>query len=102
MKYIFSQPEFEDEIVAQMIDVLVTENLPLKWKELWEWPESRDISSVEGVIPRRPEGEREARPPLEEAFEEFVNGFRRKREEHGVFGEEETHAVLELMRGRDV
>lgn len=39
--------------------------------------------------------------PIEGAFEEFeelVQKYRRKRERTGVFGEEETRAILELMR----
>lgn len=37
--------------------------------------------------------------PLETAFEEFVQKYRRKRETAGIFGVEETQAILDLMRG---
>lgn len=54
---------------------------------------------AEGDIPRRPTGVRETWPPLEKAFDEFVQKYKRKREASGVFGNEETHAILGLMRG---
>ncbi|KAF2715402.1 hypothetical protein K504DRAFT_457571 [Pleomassaria siparia CBS 279.74] len=51
------------------------------------------------VIPRQPTSDRETWLSLEKAFEEFVQKYRRKREAAGTFEEEETQAILELMRG---
>lgn len=49
--------------------------------------------------PRRPTGDREAWPPLEEAIEIFVQKYRRKREAAGTLSENETQANFDLMRG---
>lgn len=47
---------------------------------------------------RRPWEDREVRPPLERAFEESIQDFRKKRRKTGFFGKEETRAILELLR----
>lgn len=96
MKSIFSESETKDEIAAQQIDVLGidvlgSQHLPPDWRKHWEQPSKEEISMDEG-IPRRPIGDRETWPPLEKAFEEFVQKYRRKREE-------ETQAIFDLMRG---
>lgn len=96
MKFIFSESEPRDEIVAQQIDVLGIENFPESWKKQWERPGEE---SKHDAIPRQPTGDRERWPPLETAFEEFVQKYRRKREWAGTFGVEETQAILDLMRG---
>ncbi|KAL1853982.1 hypothetical protein Daus18300_011571 [Diaporthe australafricana] len=98
MKFIFSEAETRDEIVAQQIDVLGSRNFPDAWRKQWERPGGEE-KSVEDTIPRRPTGDRETWPILENAFEEFVQKYRRKREAAGTFEEEETQAILELMRG---
>ncbi|KXX76395.1 Serine/threonine-protein kinase SRPK [Madurella mycetomatis] len=98
MKFIFSESETKDEIVAQQIDVLGIENFPLNWREQWERTSAEHIEA-EGDIPRRPMGVRETWPPLEKAFDEFVQKYRRKREAFGVFGDEETRAILGLIQG---
>lgn len=97
MKFIFSESETEDEIVAQQIDVLGSEHFPLSWRKHWEQSSAERKDTDEG-IPRRPTGDRKTWPPLEEAFYESVQKYRRKREASGVFGEEETHAILDLMK----
>ncbi|KND93679.1 Serine/threonine-protein kinase spk-1 [Tolypocladium ophioglossoides CBS 100239] len=98
MKFIFSESETQDEIVAQQIDVLGPQHFPPIWRTHWEQPSTRELDMDDG-IPRRPTDDRETWPPLEEAFEEFVQKYRRKREAAGTFGEEETQAILDLMRG---
>jgi hypothetical protein len=50
-----------------------------------------------GRKPGQLRGDREMRCPLEGAFEEFVQKYRRKREAPGAFGEEERRAILDLM-----
>lgn len=98
MKFIFSESETRDEIVAQQIDVLGSRHFPPSWRKHWEQPNTEQMGEDERK-PRRPTGYRETWPPLEEAFEEFVQKYRRKREAAGTFGEEETQAILNLMRG---
>ena len=49
-------------------------------------------------MPRQPTSDRETWPPIEEAFEEFVQKYRRKQEAAGTLGEEETSAILHFMR----
>ncbi|KJZ80123.1 hypothetical protein HIM_00837 [Hirsutella minnesotensis 3608] len=97
MKFIFSESEPEDEIIAQQIDVLGYHDFPEKWREQWERPGLEETDSGR-TIPCRPAGERETWPPLERAFEEFVQKYRRKREATGVFGDDETRAILDLVR----
>lgn len=98
MKFIFSEAETQDEIVAQQIDVLGSSNFPENWREQWERQSEKDEDGHTG-IPRRPTGVRETWPSLENAFEEFVQKYRRKREAAGTFNERETRAILELIRG---
>ncbi|OAL56707.1 protein kinase [Pyrenochaeta sp. DS3sAY3a] len=98
MKFIFSESETQDEIVAQQIDVLGAQNFPQSWRKQWERPYENSMDSTD-VIPRKPAGEREEWPSLESAFEEFVQKYRRKREATGIFEEEETQTILELIRG---
>ena len=88
MKAIFSR-EFttEDDVTSQQLDVLGP--MPTSCWESWE--ERRKF--FDGEIRRG-----EAWPPLDEAFEEFIQKYRRKRPSVGVFGEEETAAILNLMR----
>ncbi|KAK8103457.1 kinase-like protein [Apiospora kogelbergensis] len=100
MHFIFDETATLDEIVAQQIDVLGSENLPLAWKEHWERPITEElVAETEVDVPRRSTGDRMAWPPLEQAFEEFVQKYRRGQEAMGVFGEEEAKAILDLMRG---
>lgn len=98
MKFIFSESETQDEIVAQQIDVLGSHNFPDSWRKQWERLGEED-RYANGVLPRQPSDDRETWPSLENAFEEFVQKYRRKREAAGSFEEEETQAILELMRG---
>ncbi|KAF6830760.1 protein kinase [Colletotrichum musicola] len=95
MKSIFSESETVDEIVAQQIDVLGLPGFPAAWRETWE----RNAADADEDIPRRPTGDRETSPSLEEAFEEFVQKYRKKQERLGTFGKEETSAIVDLMRG---
>lgn len=101
MKFIFSQSEPADEVVAQQIDVLGSQHFPSCWKKQWERSSNDQEAATPGraLLPLRPTGDRERWPPLEEAFEEFVQKYRRKRAEMvGVFEEDETRAILALMR----
>lgn len=98
MKFIFSESETQDEIVAQKIEVLGAQNFPQRWKKEWERPHDGGIEPTI-AIPRKPTDEREEWPGLETAFEEFVQKYRRRREAAGILEEEETRAILELMRG---
>ncbi|KAH6838345.1 kinase-like domain-containing protein [Chaetomium sp. MPI-CAGE-AT-0009] len=93
MKAIFSN-EFTtaDEITAQHIDVLGHGGLPQAWWECWD-ERARFFDEN-----KRPREGTEAWPALEDAFEEFVQKYRRKRPEVGVFGDEETVAILDLIR----
>jgi serine/threonine protein kinase len=98
MKFIFSEAETQDEITAQQIDVLGSANFPKNWREQWE-RQSEGEKDDHRAIPRRPTGVRETWPSLENAFEEFVQKYRRKREAAGTFDEQETRAILDLVRG---
>ncbi|KAI8934778.1 hypothetical protein NX059_008465 [Plenodomus lindquistii] len=98
MKFVFSESETQDEIVAQQIDVLGFRGFPKSWRQQWERMGERD-EHTHDVIPRKPKGDRETWPRLENAFEEFVQKYRRKREAARMFGEQETQDFLELMRG---
>jgi serine/threonine-protein kinase SRPK3 len=81
MKFIFSESETRNEIVAQQIDFLSSwvSAFPTSWRKHWEQPSTEEMDMDDG-IPRRPMGDRETWPPLEEAFEEFVQMCRRNRE----------------------
>lgn len=97
MKFIFSESETEDEIVAEQMDVLGSHHFPSSWQHDWERTDvEQDTSDFR--IPRRPLGDREAWPPLEQAFEDFIQKYPRKRETAGVFGEDEKLAILNLMQ----
>ncbi|KAF2872815.1 kinase-like domain-containing protein [Massariosphaeria phaeospora] len=98
MKFIFSESETQDEIVAQQIDVLGSHNFPERWRKQWERL-GEEQKYAKGAIPQRPTSDRDTWPSLEIAFEEFVQEYRRKREAAGTFEEEETRAILELVRG---
>ncbi|KAK2032940.1 kinase domain-containing protein [Colletotrichum zoysiae] len=80
------------------IDVLGSQHFPSSWWKHWEQPIAEE-SDRDEVMPHRPTGPRGVWPTLEEAFDEFVQKYRRKRETAGVFEEEETRAILDLMRG---
>lgn len=97
MKFIFSESETQNEIVAQQIDVLGSSNFPDSWRKQWERLGEEKLGS-DTAIPRRPTVVRETWPNLEDAFEEFVQKYRRKRKTAGTFDERETRAILELMR----
>ncbi|EGC47658.1 protein kinase [Histoplasma capsulatum var. duboisii H88] len=90
MKAIFSS-EFitADEIVSQQIDVLGP--MPLDWWERWD--ERGQFFNQDG----HPREDRDVWPRIDEAFEEDVQKYRRKRE-MGEFGRDETAAILDLIR----
>lgn len=98
MKFIFSESETQDEIVAQQIDVLGSHGFPESWRQRWGRMREDD-KDPSAVIPRQPNDDREAWPTLENAFEEFVQKYRKKKESAGIFEEEETKAFFALMRG---
>ncbi|KAK2758834.1 hypothetical protein FQN54_003526 [Arachnomyces sp. PD_36] len=90
MKPLFSNEYVtEDEMVSQHIDVLGP--MPTSWWERWE--ERGEFFNHDG----RPTEGREIWPELEQSFEQGVQSYRRKLE-MGVFGEEETRAILTLVR----
>lgn len=98
MKFIFSESETQDEIVAQQIDVLGSSNFPESWRKQWERLEDEGSDDGDRSIPRRPTGIRETWPSLDNTFEEFVQKYRRKREAPGTFDDQEVPAILDLMR----
>lgn len=99
MKFIFTDSEPMDEIVAQHIDVLGSDNFPENWRKKWERLDDEE-NQVHDRIPRQPtEADREKWPELATAFEDFVQKYRREEETAGVFEEDETKAILELLRG---
>ncbi|GJD01530.1 carboxylesterase [Colletotrichum higginsianum] len=76
MKALFGESETRDEVVAQQIDVLGSRGFPPAWAREWDGPPH---GGKEGT-PRRPAtDDRETWPPLDEAFEEFVQKYRRRR-----------------------
>lgn len=91
MKAIFSS-EFAtpDEVVSQQIDVLGP--MPESWWNRWE---ERGLFFDEDV---RPKDGRCVWPPIDEAFEEGVQKYRRRRGRVGEFDKEEAAAILGLMR----
>ncbi|KAG6003352.1 hypothetical protein E4U21_002094 [Claviceps maximensis] len=106
MKIIFSDWTSRDEVIAQQLEVLGWDHFPSAWRDLWERPvtDAEDNSTAEENyhIPRQLTGvTREPWPPLEDAFEQFVQKWRREEEKTcgGAFGEEETRAILDLIRG---
>ncbi|KAK2877292.1 hypothetical protein FQN49_001270 [Arthroderma sp. PD_2] len=90
MKALFSTDWVtDDEMVSQHIDELGA--MPSSWWERWEERGqffNEDGSPIEG---------RYLWPPLDEAFEDWVQKYRRKRKV-GEFSREETAAILDLMR----
>ncbi|KAK2858519.1 hypothetical protein FQN49_004652 [Arthroderma sp. PD_2] len=90
MKAIFSS-EFAtaDSVTSQQIEVLGP--MPSEWWERWE--ERSHYFDEHG----NPKEGREAWPPIDRAFEEGVQKYRRKMQPDGVFGEGETAAFLALM-----
>ena len=98
MKSIFSEAETMNEVIAQQIDVLGSQDFPARWREQWEGTDGTATDADE-VTPRRPTGDREEWPPLREAFEEFVQKYRIKRVVAGAFSEEEANAIIDLMQG---
>ena len=91
MKAIFSS-EFTtaDEMVSNHIDVLGP--MPLSWWESWE---ERSQFFDEG---RHQNEGRHVWFPMNEAFEEGVQKYRRKSKRVDEFSTEETVAILDLMR----
>ncbi|KAI1483538.1 kinase-like protein [Daldinia eschscholtzii] len=90
MKAIFSS-EFvtEDDVASQQIDVLGP--MPSKWWERWD--ERAQFFDDNG----HPKDGRQVWPPLEEAFEEGIQKYRRKWKV-GEFDKEEIAAILDLIR----
>ena len=78
-----------DDIISQQIDVLGS--MPSEWWERWD--ERSQFFNQNG----RPKEGRDVWPSIDEAFEEGVQKYRRKWRV-GEFDEEETIAILELMR----
>lgn len=91
MKAIFSS-EFAtaDEVVSQQMNVLGS--MPVGWWNRWE--ERSQFFNEDG----RPKEGRYVWPPINQAFEEGVQEYRRKRGRVGEFDREETAAILDLMR----
>jgi serine/threonine protein kinase len=89
MKAIFSL-EYTDinKIISQHIDVLGP--LPLSWWESWE---ERDVFFDGNGNPKKG---RDVWPPINEAFEEGVQKYRRM-DKIGEFDREEASAILELV-----
>lgn len=98
MKAIFSS-EFAtaDDIFAQQIDVLGASSLPSEWWEAWE-QRSQFFSSSSDQKTKVPRKGRYVWSPLEEAFEEGVQKYRRQSQKVKEFDEEEMAAILKLMR----
>lgn len=66
--------------------------MPPRW---WEsWVERAQFFGKDGCS----SGSRGAWPPLDVAFEEFVQNYWRKWPEVGIFGDDEAVAILNLMR----
>lgn len=77
-----------DEMTTQHIDELGP--MPSSWWELWE---QRDQFFDKNGRPTN----REVWPPIDQAFEEWVQKYRRKRGV-GKFNKEETAAIVDLIR----
>lgn len=91
MKAIFSSDfATADEMVSQHVDVLGP--MPLSWWDGWE--ERSQFFDGDG----RPKEGRHVWLPMDEAFEEGVQKYRRKSSRVDEFGGEETVAILHLMR----
>ena len=98
MKAIFSS-EFAtaDDIFAQQIDALGASSLLSEWWEAWE-QRSNFFSSSSNKNTKVPKEGRYVWPPLEQAFEEGVQKYRRRSQKVKEFDEEEIAAILTLMR----
>ncbi|KAL3475671.1 kinase-like domain-containing protein [Aspergillus californicus] len=79
-----------DEVVSQHIEVLGP--MPVEWWDRWT-ERGRFFDATGNPLPDR----EDVWPPLSGGFEQNVQKFRRKRN-IGEFGEEETAAILDLMR----
>lgn len=66
-----------DDIYAQQIDVLGASSLPSEWWEAWE-QRSNFFSSSSDKKTKVPKEGRYVWPPLEQAFEEGVQKYRRR------------------------
>ena len=90
MKALFSNEYITaDEMVSQHIDVLGSTTT--SWWERWE--ERGEFFDQDG----HPLEGRDIWPKLEDAFEQGIQHYR-QRLQMGVFGEEETQAILNLIR----
>ncbi|EFR00573.1 CMGC/SRPK protein kinase [Nannizzia gypsea CBS 118893] len=90
MKAIFSTDWVtDDELVSQYIDILGP--MPPSWWDSWE------ARSEFFDRDRRPVEDREVAPPLDQAFEQWVQKYRRKRKV-GEFPQEEAAAIINLIR----
>ncbi|RAK95376.1 kinase domain-containing protein [Aspergillus ibericus CBS 121593] len=89
MKAIFSMESPEEEVIAQQIHVLGP--MPGSWFSQWE--ERGDFFEDDG----RPVEGQEIWPAMEQAFEEGVRKYRQKKR-MADFDDEETAAILALMR----
>lgn len=98
MKAIFSS-EFAsaDDVFAQQIDILGASSLPPEWWEAWEQRSNFFTLSSDQKV-RIPREDRYVWPPLDEAFEEGVQKYRRQSQKVKEFDEDEMEAILELMR----
>jgi serine/threonine protein kinase len=98
MQFIFRRDHVNrDEIIATQIDVLGWDEVPPAWQEIWKRPEEEDEGDY--PLPRVPSDTSEPLPPLDQTFEETVQRFRRRSPKYGIFEEDETAAILTLMRG---
>jgi serine/threonine-protein kinase SRPK3 len=95
MKAIFSESEPEAEVIAEQIDVLGAQCLPDRWRAIWD---SQNNSVSPSRAPEELKMERETWPRLQDAFEEFIQVYRRRRGTTCAFGEEETRMILCLIR----
>lgn len=89
MKAIFSSEWYSpDKVAVQQVDLLGP--LPRNWWEAWN---ESDFFDVNG---RRKKG-RYVWPPMDQAFEDDIQTYRRKAQ-MCEYGREETIAILDLMR----
>ncbi|KDB25301.1 hypothetical protein H109_02864 [Trichophyton interdigitale MR816] len=91
MKAILSAEYFTaDEIISQQIDVLGP--MPSTWWEKWQ---GKGKFFDENAQPKKG---RHVWPAMNTAFEEGVQNYRQKNPNMGVFSEEESAAILDLIR----
>jgi serine/threonine-protein kinase SRPK3 len=84
IKAIFSEYEPEAEVIAEQIDVLGAQCLPDHWRATWD--SQNDLisrSDASGEL----RAEREIWPTLQDAFENFIQAYRRGRKAAGALGE---------------